>query len=158
MGKEIIKTEAVILTSQETNVLNYLKNAIHWRDHNYHQIDWADIATDPHYTSEKEIVRSLVKQGLLEIEENEEGFHISNVSQQRFKKKKPIKNIETKVVHSESKPAWNVVGTKLGGKWKIARVPYVPSLDEEIYPPDKAEAHKHAKFISFCFNTYYSKF
>ena len=68
------------------------------------------------------------------------------------------KNIETKVAHSESKPAWNVVGTKLGGKHKIARVPYVPSLDEEIYPPDKAVAKKHAEFISFCFNTYYSKF
>ena len=68
------------------------------------------------------------------------------------------KNIETKVVHSESKPAWNVVGTKLGGKHKIARVPYVPSLDEDTDSRNMSEAFKHAEFISFCFNTYYSKF
>ena len=67
------------------------------------------------------------------------------------------KNIETKVVHSESKPAWNVVGTKLGGKHKIARVPYVPSNNGALFR-NKIEALEHAEFISFCFNTYYSKF
>ena len=32
--------------------------------------------------------------------------------------------IKTKVIHSKSKPAWNVVGETLGGKYKIARVLY----------------------------------
>lgn len=31
--------------------------------------------------------------------------------------------MKTKVVHSESKLAWNVVGTQCGRKYKIARVP-----------------------------------
>ena len=29
------------------------------------------------------------------------------------------------VVHSESKNAWNVIGTMLGGKFKLAKVPYI---------------------------------
>tara|TARA_R110002051_G_scaffold308116_1_gene379526 strand:+ start:19160 stop:19351 length:192 start_codon:yes stop_codon:yes gene_type:complete len=29
-----------------------------------------------------------------------------------------------KVVHSQSKNAWNIVGTIAGGKYKIARCPY----------------------------------
>jgi len=40
--------------------------------------------------------------------------------------------IRTKVVHSTSKLAWNIVGTKLGGKYKIAIVPYVPSDDKDV--------------------------
>jgi len=34
-------------------------------------------------------------------------------------------NITTKVSHSESKDAWNVIGTSLGRKYKIARIPYL---------------------------------
>lgn len=34
-------------------------------------------------------------------------------------------NIKTEVKHSVNNSAWNVVGTKLGGKYKIARVPYI---------------------------------
>jgi len=68
-------------------------------------------------------------------------------------------NIKTKVVHSESKPAWNVVGTSLGCKRKIARVPYIPSYDDdESAFLRKQEAFEHAEFISFCFINYYSKF
>ena len=54
-------------------------------------------------------------------------------------------NIKTKVIHSESKLSWNVVSTKLGSKYKIARVPYYTEHD-------KQEALEHAKFISQCFN------
>lgn len=62
--------------------------------------------------------------------------------------------IKTKVVHSESKSAYNVVGTSLGGKYKIARVPYLVEkhLSDEWNNKEKDEAKLHAEFISFCFN------
>ena len=61
-------------------------------------------------------------------------------------------NIKTKVVHSESKTAWNVVGTNLGKKYKIARIPYSITGNEIIDTMEKSEALRHAKFISQCFN------
>lgn len=61
-------------------------------------------------------------------------------------------NIKTKVVHSESKSSWNVVGTGLAGKFKIARVPYVVSGNDIIDTKEKSEALLHAEFISKCFN------
>lgn len=60
-------------------------------------------------------------------------------------------NIKTKVVHSQTKPAWNVVGTILGGKYKVARVPYVCCDDENVTNRNRAEAFEHAMFISICF-------
>lgn len=61
--------------------------------------------------------------------------------------------IKTKVRHSDSKTAWNIVGTKLGGKHKIARVPYVKVKGSIILTKrNKEEALKHAEWISFCFN------
>ena len=61
--------------------------------------------------------------------------------------------ITTKIKHSESKSAWNVIGTKLGGKYKIARVPYVKVEDSTfITECNSLEAKKHAEWISFCFN------
>jgi hypothetical protein len=60
--------------------------------------------------------------------------------------------IPTKVVHSQSKSAWNVVGTKWGGKYKIAIVPYVPSSDEDVTLLNRQEAYEHAMFISNAFN------
>lgn len=49
-----------------------------------------------------------------------------------------------KVRKSESKQAYNVVGTKLGGKWKIARCPAavynMPDLDERGMIEAKANA------------------
>lgn len=62
-------------------------------------------------------------------------------------------SIKTKVVHSQTKSAWNVVGVyPLGGKYKIARVPYLVIADEKINERNKAEALNHAEFISYCFN------
>jgi len=66
-------------------------------------------------------------------------------------------NLKTKVVHSESKNAWNVVGTELSTRFKVARCPYY--VDEtngeysaKINTREKAEALTCAEFISWCFN------
>lgn len=60
--------------------------------------------------------------------------------------------IKTKVVHSQSKSAWNVVGTKIPGKFKIARFPYLVTGNEIIDTKEKNEALLHAEYISKCFN------
>lgn len=60
--------------------------------------------------------------------------------------------IKTKVVHSQSKDAWNVVGVKIPGKYKIARIPYVVTGNEITDTKEKSEALQHAEFISRCFN------
>jgi len=60
--------------------------------------------------------------------------------------------IKTKVVHSKSNLAWNIIGTTLGGKYKIARVPYIEVNDKEEFIKNKNEAFVHAEFISKCFN------
>lgn len=46
-----------------------------------------------------------------------------------------------RVKRSESKPAFNVVGTKVGCKYKIARCPYISD-------DDKQEAEANAKLIA----------
>ena len=61
-------------------------------------------------------------------------------------------NIKTKVVHSETKSAWNVVGNKLGAKYKICRVPYIITENERLNEMNKNEALEHAEYISCCFN------
>lgn len=61
-------------------------------------------------------------------------------------------NIKTKVVHSEKNFAWNVIGTQLGAKHKIARIPYPFSEDKNVFNRAKQEAFEHATFISHCFN------
>jgi len=61
-------------------------------------------------------------------------------------------NIKTKAIHSQSKTAWNIVGISLGGKYKIARVPYFVCEDEIINEINRKEAFEHATFISNCFN------
>lgn len=62
-------------------------------------------------------------------------------------------NIKTKVVHSKSKSAWNIIGTLAAAKYKIARVPYLVVDGSEILSTrEKSEALKHAEFISYCFN------
>jgi hypothetical protein len=64
-----------------------------------------------------------------------------------------MKPIKTKVVHSESKTAWNIIGTIPGGKFKIARIPYQVAGNMEILNTrNKHEALQHAEFISWCFN------
>jgi len=61
-------------------------------------------------------------------------------------------NIKTMVVHSKNNMAWNVIGRKLGAKYKIAKVPYVVVNDKTINQQNKIEALEHAEFISWCFN------
>lgn len=66
---------------------------------------------------------------------------------------KEILKIKTKVVHSQTKSAWNIIGTDIGGKYKIARVPYLVIEDSEEYTTkQKYKALIHAEFISKCFN------
>lgn len=60
--------------------------------------------------------------------------------------------IKTKVVHSQTKSAWNVVGNTLGGKHKVARVPYLTNSDDDLTQRERVEALEHAEFISYCFN------
>jgi len=60
--------------------------------------------------------------------------------------------IKTRVVHSQTKSAWNVVGESLGCKYKIARVPYFVTEDDVISERNRKEALEHAEFISYCFN------
>lgn len=61
--------------------------------------------------------------------------------------------LKTKVVHSKRNAAWNVVGTTIPGKFKIARCPYiVVPHDPELTYINKYEAKGHADFISHCFN------
>lgn len=56
-------------------------------------------------------------------------------------------------MHSQSKDAWNVIGDTVGGKYKIARVPYIVADGSEILTTrNKNEALEHAEFISYCFN------
>lgn len=61
-------------------------------------------------------------------------------------------NIKTRVVHSQSKSAWNVIGTELGKRYKIARIPYGDLKDEVLSFRDKQEAFNIAEYISYCFN------
>ncbi len=56
--------------------------------------------------------------------------------------------MRTKVVHSLTKNAWNVVGDKPGARFKVARVPYIITNNDIVDTLDKAEALKIALFIS----------
>lgn len=61
-------------------------------------------------------------------------------------------NIKTRIVHSQTKSAWNIVSEKLGGKYKIATVPYLLVDDQKSNDMNRVEAFEHAEFISYCFN------
>ena len=61
---------------------------------------------------------------------------------------------KTKVIHSETKAAWNVVNTVPGQKYKIARVPYPVCGDEETAKQERIDALKIARYISDCINNY----
>jgi hypothetical protein len=61
-------------------------------------------------------------------------------------------NLKTKIVHSQSKPAWNIIGDVLGGPYKIARIPYVPTGNEELDSRTIKEAFELAEYISYCLN------
>ena len=61
--------------------------------------------------------------------------------------------IHTEVKHSSSTTAWNVNNTELGGKRRIAVVPYEQIKDNEILNTKwKSEALEIALFISHSFN------
>lgn len=66
-----------------------------------------------------------------------------------------IPKIQTEVVHSENKFAWNVVAINHGDKRKIARIPYTDISivsGQAIINKSKQQAFEHAVFISSCFN------
>jgi len=65
--------------------------------------------------------------------------------------------METKVVHSQSKNAWNVVNTELGGKYKIARIPYSQTDDDVLNTIWKYEALEIAVHISKSMETFKTK-
>lgn len=52
------------------------------------------------------------------------------------------------VRHSESKTAFNVIGTVPGCKYKIARCPYIITAIEELDKREKDEAEANAKLIA----------
>lgn len=54
-----------------------------------------------------------------------------------------------RVKHSESKDAWNVIGTELGSRYKIARCPYLVCHSEIVNLREKTEQLANAKLISF---------
>jgi len=61
--------------------------------------------------------------------------------------------LEVEIRHSESKTAWNVIGTGLGGRYKIAKVPYdIINGNEVLTTADRVEALNIAKFIAYCLN------
>ena len=65
--------------------------------------------------------------------------------------------MKTKVVHSQSKNAWNVVNTELGGKYKIARIPYSQTDDDVLNTIWKYEALEIAVHISKSMETFKTK-
>jgi len=65
--------------------------------------------------------------------------------------------MKTEVVHSRSKDAWNVVGTELGGKYKIARIPYTQSDNDILNTRWKHEALEIAMHISKSMETFKTK-
>lgn len=105
---------------------------------------------------ELEDLRIQKKQAILNFPNSEKLYEeygkITNEIKRRSEAIKDPK-MQTKVVHSQSNPAWNVVGERLGGKYKIARCPYViVDGSEELTNRERQEAFEHATFISYCFN------
>jgi len=61
---------------------------------------------------------------------------------------------KAKVMHSESKDAWNVIGTVLGGRWKIARFPYLQIEGSQDYnEKEKIEQYSNAMLLADAINT-----
>jgi len=72
--------------------------------------------------------------------------------------------MKTKVVHSQSKTSWNIVGEELGEKYKIARIPYNKIKDsfdtstrEIINTREKSEALEIAMHLSKAMETFKPK-
>ena len=72
-------------------------------------------------------------------------------------KNNPLKT-NVKVVHSKTKSAWNIIGTKLGCKYKIARIPYLVLEQgenmEKINTKEKAEALEIAQYLANALNNH----
>ena len=62
--------------------------------------------------------------------------------------------MKTKVVHSQSKLAWNIIGQELGGKYKIARIPYQQCDREILNTKLKHEALEIALHLSRSMTTF----
>ena len=64
-----------------------------------------------------------------------------------------------RVVHSESKTAWNIIGTIAGSKYKWARVPYLndDGFSEDFNTKQKAKALHLAEFIASQINRHYAE-
>jgi hypothetical protein len=60
--------------------------------------------------------------------------------------------MKTRVVHSESKNSWKIIGTILGGRYNYARVDYLVIDDDAIDAVEKADAYRRALRISKMFN------
>jgi adenine-specific DNA methylase len=69
-----------------------------------------------------------------------------------IKNKMENPKIKTKIIHSQTKSAWNIVSENLGSKYKIARIPYLVLDNQELSDRNRIEALKHAEFISHCYN------
>ena len=67
------------------------------------------------------------------------------------------REMKTKIVHSQSKNAWNVVCMELGSKYKIARIPYSQTDDDVLNTIWKHEALEIAMHISKSMETFKTK-
>ena len=65
--------------------------------------------------------------------------------------------MKTKVVHSQSKNAWNVVSEEWSGKYKIARIPYNQFDNDILNTRWKHEALEIAMHISKSMETFKTK-
>lgn len=60
---------------------------------------------------------------------------------------------EYEVKHSETKSAWNIVGTRISEKYKIARLPYVADDNfPQITTSNRKLAFDTATFLAKCLN------
>ena len=69
----------------------------------------------------------------------------------------PLK-YDVKIKHSESKKAWNIIGTMPGSKYKIARIPYSVLEDndnaEMFNTREKAKALEIAQYMVNAINNH----
>lgn len=60
--------------------------------------------------------------------------------------------LKVKLKHSQTKSAWNIIGTIPGDKYKIARIPYSVYDNEIISNNNREEAYNIAEYIETCLN------
>lgn len=60
--------------------------------------------------------------------------------------------MKCKIKHSESKSAWNVVGTMSGGRYKLARFPYSSCADNELTRQESRRAKANAELFANAFH------